>query len=103
MTEGFACRSDSEESACNAGDLGLIPGWKDSLEKGMATYSSILAWRILWTKEPGGLQSMGSQRVGHDTTERPRSVTNLESQQNRGWPPAQFFPRHPGFSLPAQA
>ena len=40
--------------------------WEDPLEKGMATNSSILAWRILWTKEPGGLQSMGSQRVGQD-------------------------------------
>ena len=40
-------------------------GWEDSLEKGMATHSSILAWRIPWTKEPGGLQSIGSQRVGH--------------------------------------
>ena len=41
-------------------------GWEDPLEKGMATHSSILAWRIPWTEEPGGLQSMGSQRVGHD-------------------------------------
>ena len=41
-------------------------GQKDYLEKGMATHSSILAWRIPWTKEPGELQSMGSQRVGHD-------------------------------------
>ena len=39
---------------------------EDPLEKGMATHSSILAWRILWTEEPGGLQSIGSQRVGHD-------------------------------------
>ena len=39
-------------------------GQEDSLEKGMAVHSSILAWRILWTEEPGGLQSMGSQRVG---------------------------------------
>ena len=39
---------------------------EDPLEKGMATHSSILAWRIPWTEEPGGLQSMGSQRVGHD-------------------------------------
>ena len=37
-----------------------------SLEKGMATHSSVLAWRISWTKEPGRLQSVGSQRVGHD-------------------------------------
>ena len=41
-------------------------GWEDSLEKEMATHSSTLAWRIPWTEEPGGLQSMGSQRVGHD-------------------------------------
>ena len=44
--------------------------WEDPLEKGMATHSSILAWRIPWTEEPGGLQSMGSQRVG------PEWVTN---------------------------
>ena len=41
-------------------------GWEDPLEKEMATHSSILAWRIPWTEEPGGLQSTGSQRVGHD-------------------------------------
>jgi len=41
-------------------------GWEDPLEEGMATHSSILAWRILWTEEPGGLQSMGSQRLRHD-------------------------------------
>ena len=41
-------------------------GWEDPLEKGTATHSSILAWRIPWTEEPGRLQSMGSQRVGHD-------------------------------------
>ena len=41
-------------------------GWEDSLEKGIATYSSILAWRIPQTEEPGGLQSMGWQRVGHN-------------------------------------
>ena len=40
--------------------------WEDSLEKGMATHSSVLAWRIPWTEEPGRLQSMGSQRVRHD-------------------------------------
>ena len=40
-------------------------GWEDSLEKGTATHSSILAWRSPWTEEPGGLQSMGSQRAGH--------------------------------------
>ena len=44
----------------------LFLGQEDPLEKGMATHSSILAWRIPWTEEPGGLHSMGSQRVGHD-------------------------------------
>ena len=41
-------------------------GWEDPLEKRMATHSSILAWRITWREEPGSLQSMGPQRVGHD-------------------------------------
>ena len=43
-----------------------MPGWEDLLEEEMATHSSILAWRIPWTEEPGGLQSMELQRVGHD-------------------------------------
>ena len=41
-------------------------GWEDPLEKEMAPHSSILAWKISWTEEPGELQSLGSQRVGHD-------------------------------------
>ena len=41
-------------------------GWEDPLEEGMGTHSSILAWRIPWTEDPGRLQSMGSQRVEHD-------------------------------------
>ena len=50
-----------------AGDLGLIPGLGRSPGEGNgSTHSSILAWRIPWTEEPGGLQSTGSQRVGHD-------------------------------------
>ena len=44
------------------------PGWEDPLEKGMTTYTSILAWRIPWTEEPGRLQSVVSQRVRHDWT-----------------------------------
>ena len=44
----------------------LSLGQEDPLEKGMVTHSGILAWKIPWTEEPGGLQSMGSQRVGHD-------------------------------------
>ena len=41
-------------------------GWEDPLEKATATHSNVLAWRIQWTEKPGGLQSMGSQRVGLD-------------------------------------
>ena len=54
-----------KESTCSARDPGLRPrslGWEDLLEKGMATHSSILAWRIPWIEEPGGLSSMGSQK-----------------------------------------
>ena len=50
----------------DTGDLGLIPESESSLEEGMATHSSVLAWKIPWTEEPGGPQSIGSQRVGHD-------------------------------------
>ena len=60
---GFPGCSDGKESTCSAGDQGSIPESRRSLEKGMATHSSIVAWRIPWTEEPGRLQSMGSQRV----------------------------------------
>ena len=49
---GFSGGSDGKESACNAEDTGSIPKSDDLLEKGMATHSSILAWRILWVEEP---------------------------------------------------
>ena len=58
-TLDFPHSSVGKSSACNAGDPGSIPGLGGSLEKEMATHSSILAWRILWTEEPGRLQSMG--------------------------------------------
>ena len=56
-----------KESACDAGEthVGSL-GQEDPLEKRMATHSSISAWRIPWTEEPGGLQSIGSQTVGHN-------------------------------------
>ena len=69
---GFPGGSEVKASACNVGDLGLIPGSgrspgrEDPLEKEMATHSSVLAWRIPGTGEPGRLPSMGSHRVGHD-------------------------------------
>ena len=65
-----------QEATCNAGDAGSILGSEDPLEKGMATHSSILAWRIPLAKESGGLQSMGVTRVEHDlvtTTKPPRT------------------------------
>jgi len=49
VRRGFPCGSAGKESACNAGDLGSFLGWEDPLEKGKATHSRILAWRIPWT------------------------------------------------------
>ena len=62
----FPGGSDGKVSARNAGNLGLISGLEDPLEKEMAIHSSTLAWKIPWTEEPDRLQSMVSQRVGHD-------------------------------------
>ena len=53
-------------SAGDARDIGSIPGWEDPREEQMATHSSMLAWEIPGMDEPGGLQSMGLQRLGHD-------------------------------------
>ena len=58
--------SDSKESACNAGDVGSIPGFGRSPGEENGNSSIILAWRIPWTEEPGSLQSLGLQRVRHD-------------------------------------
>ena len=63
---GFPGGSDGKDSARSAGDLCLISGREDPLEKEVATCSSILAWRIPWMEEPGRLQSMGSLRVRHN-------------------------------------
>ena len=63
---GFPDGLEGKASACNSGDLGSIPGWEDPLEEEMAIHSSILAWKIPWTEEPGELQSTGSPRVGPD-------------------------------------
>ena len=59
----FPSGSDFKEFACDAGDLGSVPGLGKSLEEGMATHSSILAWKTPWREEPGRLQSMGLQSV----------------------------------------
>ena len=57
-------------------------GWKDSLEE-MATHSSILAWKIPWTEEPGGLQSMGSQRVRHSRKEHDHDTTEWYNMKKK--------------------
>ena len=62
----FSDGSDGKMSAYNAETWVQSLGQEDLLEKEMATHSSILAWKIPWTEEPGGLQSMGSQRVRHN-------------------------------------
>ena len=92
---GFPGGSDSKESACNAGDMVWSMDWEDPLEKEMATHSSILAWRIPWTEEPGGLQSMGSQRVRHDWATniilyRPLSLFTF-LHWRRKWQPTPVF------------
>ena len=60
---GFPGGSVIKNPPANAGELGLIPGWRDPIEKKMATHSSTLAWEILWTEEPGRLQSMGLKEL----------------------------------------
>ena len=66
VTMDFPGGSDGKASAYDKGDPGSIPGLGRSLEKEMATHSSILAWKIPWMEEPVRLQSMGSQRIRHD-------------------------------------
>ena len=64
---GFPGGSDGKTSAHNSGETQVQSlDWEDTLEKEMATHSSILAWKIPWTEDPGGLWSMDSQRVRHD-------------------------------------
>ena len=63
---GFPCGSDHKESTCNVGDLGRSLGWEDLLEKGKATHSSILAWRIPMDRGAWWARVHGSQRAGHN-------------------------------------
>ena len=65
-SEGFPSGSADKESACSAGDVGSTLGQEEPLEEEMAAHSSILFRKIPWTEEPGGLQSMGLQRVTYD-------------------------------------
>ena len=83
--------SEGKESAWDVGDWVWSLGWRDPLEKGIAAHSSILAWRIPWREESGGLQPMGSQRVGHywatnTTTQSKNTAVRLwQWLQRRGW------------------
>ena len=65
-SQGALAVKNPPASAGDLRDVGSIPGREDPLEEGTATHSSVLAWRIPWTEEPGGLQSMGFQRVRQD-------------------------------------
>ena len=67
---GFPGGSDNKESACNAGDLGSVPGLGRSPEKKMATHSSILAWEMPQTEKSGRLQSMGWQKSWTQVSDR---------------------------------
>ena len=77
--QAFPGGLEGKASTCNAGDPGSFPESEDPLEKKMTPHSSTLAWKIPWTEEPGRLQSMGSQRVGHDwvTSLHFRKMTKL--------------------------
>ena len=77
----FPGGSEVKASVSNAGDLGLIPGSGRSLEKETATHFSTLVWEIPWTEELGKLQSMGSQRVRHNSVTKPQ----LDSSLQRSW------------------
>ena len=69
-------------SAGDVRDTGSLLGQEDPLEEGMATYSSILTWRIPWTEEPGRLESLRSQRIGHDLATEQRNLAALCFTQN---------------------
>ena len=88
LRQGFLNGSDGKEPDCSARDSGLIAqslGWEDPLEKEMATHSSILAWRILWTEKLGRLQTTGSQRVAHNrgTNTHDRNAGHLLPDDSR--------------------
>ena len=85
----FPGSSDGKASAYNAGDLVRSLGWEDPLEKEMATHSSILAWKIPWTEEPGRLQSIGLQRVEHDWATSLSLFTFMHWR--RKWQPTPVF------------
>ena len=90
---GFPSGSNGKEPSCNVRDPCSIPGSGRSSGEGNGYHSSILAWRIPWTKEPSGLQCMGSQRVGHDWMtntftfhDRPTTYITFISEKLKAFP-----------------
>ena len=83
LTQGFPGGASGNEPICQCRRRKDAPvqslGWEDPLEEGMATHSTVLAWRILWTEGPGELQTMGLQRVGHEwvTKHSTQHVSNV--------------------------
>ena len=75
--QGFPDGSAGKESTYQAGDVISIPGLQDPLEE-MTTHSSILAWEVPWTEEPGGLQPKGSQTVGHNWATNHKYSTEMK-------------------------
>ena len=84
----FPGGSGSQESACNVETQVWPLGQEDPLKKEMATHSSVLAWRIPWTEEPGGLQSKRSQRAGHDWV---ANTTGQITRNGGGWNMAKWM------------
>ena len=82
---GFPGGSGGRESTCNAGYLGSVPGLGRSPGGGHGSPLRFLAWRIPWTEDPGGRQSMGSQRVGHNWVTKHRTVHSHLEARNPWW------------------
>ena len=91
----FSGGSDSKEFTCNAGKPGSIPEMARYLGKEMAAHSSILAWRIPWTVEPGRLQSMVLQRVGYRESQGMTNTFTF-SLKELEFEDLEFFPRPDG-------
>ena len=80
LCRGFPCGSEVKVYAYNEGDPGSIPGREDPLEKEMAIYSSIPAWEIPWTEEPGKIQCMGSQELDSLVTKPPPEMVGVSPE-----------------------
>ena len=81
--EGLPRWLSGKESSCSAADSGSIPGSGHPLEKGITTHSSVFAWRIPWTDEPGGLQFVESQRVRHNWATKQQMCININILKSR--------------------